>query len=699
MVVIHQISDFKYFSNKQTLGSKYPDVHKALRAHIKYITRKDPNVVAFNLEPEKWLKWSKDEVSKRWDSRVALKFNISLPVDATKDNVEFFKDVLLNFLSETLNVPKEHIGIAFHFHKSITGTYNPHAHILIYPRDFQGKKLRKNKKDLKEFHRKWDKTLESLGYKVRREKEEAKISMLKGLHHNSSAQELYAMKKELQHLFKVCELSEKYSQERGREEEREKIETLKVEEPPLKWKLKETIMERTSANAQKETTLKFLNALGYKDEDTICILLVNHQENKAEQKFIKVKQLRDDRFLSFLRFKNANGYSVYISVNTLKDNAKNRKKESFREKQKRIYLDLDAKGVPPSEMVKRLWSFLKLHNLPNPTLITRSSKGNYQVYWLLDEEVDYKILEGIMERINTELELDPTQDVARVFRLAGFRNKKPSRDNEVVTIVNELTLKTPALSKEKIVSTFKPASFESFRKLIELEFPNGNKFKIISLTEEEEREEERREITKQVKPLVKPKVEKPKAVKPLVKPKPQVNHTSLKHNDFTVFAEYLKKATPKMKEYFTVLLMGALQSWGRDEEIFNILKRAAKNNYNASPSNFEASVIMQALNKDLHKEVSPVFKKPYPIVIREMLTDFVKATNDFRKKNIEYYINLTFKNVIDRYVNSLPLPEEDKNQLRKALYEYYGVNPPSQGAEEREKLERKGKIIRFKPKL
>jgi len=463
MQAIHYISDFKFFSGRNT-GGKYSSVVEALRAHLKYIGRDEKGVFKFNFDISSWLKRAREEIGKRWDSRVALKFVMALPYSVDENNVEEWISYVSDFIGKNLNVPKENITICAHLHKSKAGFYNPHLHIVVFPRDRKGKKLRITKKDLSEFHRKWQEFLKKQGFKVVKLPEEERIPHIGlRLNYDKEAQEFYKT------YLRIRELERELNHRRRGEEREEKREEKRARELEIGLLEKGLaflggIMGNFRENQYNEV-VKHLKELGYSDDDKVVVFLSNH-DGEVYQKVFDVKKLKDKKMLSFLAYKNAKGFSVYMSVNTLKPNAKTRKKEDFKEKQRRIYLDLDSKEVSAGKLVHRLYYILRKYGLPNPTRIIRTSKGNYQVFWLLDREVDYRLLEEVMKKLNYELEIDKTQDVSRVFRLPAFFNRKKGK-GELVKSLKHLIVKQAGKEIGKIIATGKPASADSFLKLIE----------------------------------------------------------------------------------------------------------------------------------------------------------------------------------------------------------------------------------------
>jgi hypothetical protein len=459
MEAIHYISDFVYFSGRK-VGGKYGNVLDALRAHIKYISRKTDGVLTFNLNPKNFLNKAKNEITKRWDSRVALKFVMALPLETNEKNAEKVVEKLKTFISQRLNVSKENIGIAVHLHKGISGNYNPHAHILIFPKTKDGKKLRLNRKDLSEFHRKWQALLREIGFDIRKDPEDERLPHLgQRLYYDKEAQELYRLYLEMKR-------EEKRLEEIRKAVKREQVNReLHRRAPADAGAVKEGRERKEDFRAKQRNALRLhFKRLGYNPDDKLAVVLVNHRNGTVKQRVWTVKELLSDKVIAFLSKMNVEGYSVYASINTLKPSATRRKKEDFEPKQKRIYLDLDSKELSPRELVVKLFKYLRDNGLPQPTHIVKSSKGNYQVYWLLDESVDWQKLERIMEKMNNDLGLDHTQDVSRVFRLPYFRNKKPGKDDLVLNID---ALRITIDGKEELLkATGKPVSLEPFRKLL-----------------------------------------------------------------------------------------------------------------------------------------------------------------------------------------------------------------------------------------
>ena len=514
METIHYISDFTYFSGKK-VSSKYGNVINAIREHIRYIGRKTQGVFTLNLDVNEWVERAKSEIRKRWDSRVALKFVIALPLETNRENVESVADFLQEFIAERLKVKKENISIAIHLHSGISGNYNPHAHVLVFPRDVNGKKLRLNKKDLSEFHREWQKVLRELGYQIRKDPE-GLPHLGKRIHYDPDVQELYKEYTETKRLELQLESVKREMNNHRREKEEERGKEFEVKEGIKDFfsRFLEDREVKDFREKQRRELAKHFQRLGYSPNDRLAVVLVNHQTNDVLQRVFTVREILGDKVLRFLSAKNSQGYSVYASINTLKPNATRRRKDDFMFTQKRIYLDLDSKTVNAKELIGKLYQYINLKQLPPPTHIVKSSKGNYQVYWVLENEVRYEFLERIMEQMNTELGIDHTQDVSRVFRLPYFRNKKPGKDDLVMNIdslnvflkdekIGEIKATGEPVSDKAFFDVLKEPSLEPKPLSIKIE-PNIDKeieefwVKVIRKRREREKREREEELRRKV---------------------------------------------------------------------------------------------------------------------------------------------------------------------------------------------------------
>jgi len=444
MEAIHQIAGFNWFSERKTLNSAYRNVLEALSHHIAYVKNKASAILG---DTSLLFEKAKQELSKRWDSRIALKFFIAVP----KDWLNTPRKALLlttKFVADFFDLPEENVFAFFH-----SNAQNPHVHFVIFPRLKNGRKLDINRKKLSEFHKAWDELLQSMGYSIKRFRDsELEIETLPTFlfKKDEELRELYAEFSQLRNEIKqhLEELKDELAQyETFTDEE---INRFLNREHSVFGRLKSLFARddfESFKDKQRHLIKVQLEALGFNQDDKIAVVL-SGEGKKPLQRIIKVSKLFDEAFLKFLRRKNVEGYNIYISLNKLKPDAKSRKKSEFNEKQKLIYLDIDGDKLG-ADGFKLLSRILKEENLPAPTLVLQTSKRNLQVVWKLDEERSFNELELIMRKLSEKYGLDYTQDISRVFRLAGFRNRKQGK-NFLVDIVEG--------------STLKPVAFDSFSK-------------------------------------------------------------------------------------------------------------------------------------------------------------------------------------------------------------------------------------------
>ena len=196
---------------------------------------------------------------------------------------------------------------------------------------------------------------------------------------------------------------------------------------------------------------------GHATDEKVALLLIKGQERI--QRIVRPSKLVG--LWGWLKAANARGYNVYASVNLLRPDARDRKAESFLPEQTAIYLDFDSKLRLSSQMFKELYRLIEQGKLPQPTWGVKSSRGNYQVYWLLEEPVEHTRLQAIMIGLERHFVLDAVHDIARVFRVPGLRNKKPGKD-DLVTVPQGYKI---AIGEGKLHITRRKLTREEFERM------------------------------------------------------------------------------------------------------------------------------------------------------------------------------------------------------------------------------------------
>lgn len=179
-------------------------------------------------------------------------------------------------------------------------------------------------------------------------------------------------------------------------------------------------------------------SLIYPSKDShVALCLIPPDNLPVEHRFTTVANL--PKFLPYCRFRNANGWNVYVTPSILKPHAQNRRKESFLDQQAIIYVDRDDPSC--LDEIKARY--------PYPTLVIRTSKGRYHCYWRLSEPVAVAEQESLMRLIAHDIGSDPqTTDISRVLRLPGFWNRKQNRGNTVdVAFTRDHSISSKLLSE------------------------------------------------------------------------------------------------------------------------------------------------------------------------------------------------------------------------------------------------------------
>lgn len=167
--------------------------------------------------------------------------------------------------------------------------------------------------------------------------------------------------------------------------------------------------------------IKTFTSLIYPTETSwIALCLIPPDAQSPEHRFLTVGNL--PRFLAYARYRNSRGWGVYVTPSLLQPHPVNRRKPSFQDRQSIIYLDCDQAGC--LDCVRQRY--------PYPTLVVRTSKGRYQIYWRLDQPLPVAAQEQLMSAMARDVHADrAATDVSRVLRLPGFWNRKPNRNNTV----------------------------------------------------------------------------------------------------------------------------------------------------------------------------------------------------------------------------------------------------------------------------
>lgn len=165
-----------------------------------------------------------------------------------------------------------------------------------------------------------------------------------------------------------------------------------------------------------DAPLRFLKT-AFLPDDWIAVLLKSHDTGEVLQRVGPVSMVLAPRFQSWLRFKNARGCSVFVSVNAITPGRRSRTRESVGAV-RHVFLDADrdARGV--------LGAIAARPDLPLPSYVLRSSKDRAHVLWHV-EGFGIQRVEVLQRYLARELGTDiAATSAAQLTRLPGFFNHK-----------------------------------------------------------------------------------------------------------------------------------------------------------------------------------------------------------------------------------------------------------------------------------
>ena len=159
----------------------------------------------------------------------------------------------------------------------------------------------------------------------------------------------------------------------------------------------------------------------FESNDRLAVMVRNQATNHTLQRIARAETIASPEFQAWLRYKNATGFDIYLSLNILKPHAHGRTKADIH-KIRHLYLDLDQQAP------QKLGTIYQSAAIPLPNYVLETSPNKYQVIWQVEgitQNRAEQLLRGLAQRFGG----DPAAtDAARVFRLPGFNNKKYSPD-------------------------------------------------------------------------------------------------------------------------------------------------------------------------------------------------------------------------------------------------------------------------------
>ncbi len=159
--------------------------------------------------------------------------------------------------------------------------------------------------------------------------------------------------------------------------------------------------------------------------DRLAVVACNRKSGAAIQRLARAEKIAAPDCQHWLCHMNENRYEIYLSMNTLKEEARGRTKGDIAAI-RHLYLDLDHGG---REALDRLRA---RRDLPQPNYIVTTSPDRFQVVWKVDGFTKEQV-ERLQRNLAQELGADlAATDSTRVLRLPGFKNNKYQAPHLVV---------------------------------------------------------------------------------------------------------------------------------------------------------------------------------------------------------------------------------------------------------------------------
>jgi hypothetical protein len=155
----------------------------------------------------------------------------------------------------------------------------------------------------------------------------------------------------------------------------------------------------------------------YMPDDRLALVVINKKSGALVQRIARAGSIAGEDTQRWLAFMNRNGYEVYLTANSLKENAGSRRKEDI-DTIRHVYLDIDHEG---DQALQRL---LVRTDLPEPNYVLATSPGKYQVTWKVEGFTPQQA-EGLQRSLARDTGADiAVTDSTRLLRLPGYYNHK-----------------------------------------------------------------------------------------------------------------------------------------------------------------------------------------------------------------------------------------------------------------------------------
>ncbi len=166
----------------------------------------------------------------------------------------------------------------------------------------------------------------------------------------------------------------------------------------------------------KDTASQFILD-NFELEDRLAVVLIDRRSGVVMQRIASANQIASQEFQVWLKNENRSGRDVFISMNTLAENARTRTRGDVATI-RHLYLDFDDNGT---QAVQNLQS---REDIPKPNNLVNTSPDHWQVSWKV-QGFGKEQAKATIRELAREFGADPAAtDCARVMRVPGFVNHK-----------------------------------------------------------------------------------------------------------------------------------------------------------------------------------------------------------------------------------------------------------------------------------
>ncbi len=174
----------------------------------------------------------------------------------------------------------------------------------------------------------------------------------------------------------------------------------------------------------------------FEPSDRLAVILLNKRSEDVIQRLAAAERIAREDFQAWLRFQNAHGYEVYLSMNALTPATRGRTKADV-QTIRHVYLDFDRDGTAAVEKL------LAREDLPKPNYLLSTSADKWQAVWKV-QGFGKEQAEQLQRAFAREMDADSAAtDCARVLRVPGFYNHKYSQPFRVAVQAHSVETYSP----------------------------------------------------------------------------------------------------------------------------------------------------------------------------------------------------------------------------------------------------------------